>query len=221
MAKINQEEALRMYQGGATDVEVANRFGASRQGAKWFRDQFLKDGSLSSYKGRGRKATTGTKPVQVRAREDGQGAPTVSLLERLVEASELVSEHKDISDFLLGNDAVRRELADQIGAAKEVPELRRELRKYRSGYNNMKDHATGLEKKIQDMMKGKLAVQQGDVTPPLKRGGGGYFTYHILAQPLLFLLTHNINFLSNIILLNAFVHCDNVLLRKEVTLCNR
>lgn len=220
MAKVDQEEALRMYQVGATDTEVATRFGVSRQGAKWFRDQFIKDGSLPNYKGRGRIVATKTKATENKPKREGHGVLEVSLLEKLVEASELVSEHKDISDFLLSNVAVRRELAGQISAAKEVPELKRELRKYRGGYNNMKEVATRLEKEKQDIIKGKLAVQQGELKEPLKRSGGGYLTYHIPSALPLLSLGYNITFLSNIILFNVSVRSVNVLLQREVVLCN-
>lgn len=58
MAKIDKDAALQLMRSGASDTEIASRFGASRQAANLLRQSLVKSGVLST--GTGSFATKGT-----------------------------------------------------------------------------------------------------------------------------------------------------------------
>lgn len=59
MAKIDKDAALQLMRSGASDTEIASRFGASRQAANLLRQSFVKGGLL----GQGTAPSTGQEPL--------------------------------------------------------------------------------------------------------------------------------------------------------------
>jgi len=167
MTKIDKQDILRLCRDDKTNEEIKDELRCSAEYIRQQRIKLVEKGELEerfkfSHGQKGRRSGKLYKPATVVIKPDGNGT---SLLKRIIDAVELATSHKDMFDFLMMSDELRKELTWRVEFSEKYPEIL-------ESNTRLKRENTRLEKDYQlavtQIAVERLARQQGELNEPLK-----------------------------------------------------